>query len=64
VTYGKWNLKELIKNFLDAGGELLVCSPCLEVRGIDETELIDGATITGGTEFILRAAEADVVTVF
>ncbi|MBO8182189.1 MAG: DsrE family protein [Archaeoglobus sp.] len=64
VVYGNWNLKELIKNFLDAGGELLICSPCLEVRGIDESELIDGAVITGGTEFILRAVDAEVVSVF
>ena len=45
-------LKELITNFVAAGGKVFVCSPCVKKRGIDESELIDGATIVGGAKLV------------
>jgi predicted peroxiredoxin len=36
-------LKELVQNFLDGGGRLLVCVPCIRERKIDESELVEGA---------------------
>ncbi len=56
----KWKLKELMDKFLEQGGKLLVCSPCLAEREIEEDELIDGASITGAVESLELAAEADV----
>ncbi len=60
----KWSLGDLFKNFLDAGDKLLVCSPCLGERDIDEDDPIDEAIVAGGVEFIKRAAESDVVLVY
>ncbi len=56
----KWKLKELMDKFLEQGGKLLVCSPCLAEREIEEDELIDGASITGAVESLELAAEADI----
>lgn len=45
-------LKELMTNFIEAGGLLWVCSPCFKKRGLDETKLVQGATIVGGAKFV------------
>src|SRR5436305_14509308 len=36
-------LRELMGNFVKAGGKIFVCSPCFKKRGLDETKLVDGA---------------------
>src|SRR5216110_4093658 len=38
-------LKELMENFVKAGGLIYVCSPCFKRRKLDEGKLIGGATI-------------------
>ena len=38
---------EMIATFLENGGQILVCPPCAKVRGYDEDQLIEGATIAG-----------------
>ena len=45
-------LKELINNFIGAGGRIFVCSPCFKKRGLDDTKLIGGATIVGGAKLV------------
>ena len=45
-------LKELMSNFVEAGGVIWVCSPCFKKRGLDESKLIKGATIVGGAKFV------------
>ncbi|MGD9751522.1 MAG: DsrE family protein [Acidimicrobiia bacterium] len=45
-------LKELMTNFVAAGGKVFVCSPCCKKRGIDESQLIEGATIVGGAKLV------------
>lgn len=45
-------LKELIENFVKAGGKIFVCSPCFKKRGLDESSLIGGATIVGGAKLV------------
>src|SRR5665213_3343932 len=37
-------LKDLITNFVEAGGTILVCSPCFKKRGLDDSQLVKGAT--------------------
>ena len=39
-------LKDLVQSFMDAGGKLLVCVPCIRERKIDESDLIEGAKPT------------------
>jgi predicted peroxiredoxin len=51
-------LKDLVKSFLDAGGKLLVCVPCIKERKIVEPDLIEGAVTTAAaalTQEILTA---------
>lgn len=45
-------LKELMDNFVKAGGKIFVCSPCFKKRGLDETKLVAGATIVGGAKLV------------
>ncbi len=45
-------LKELMTNFVKAGGKIWVCSPCFKKRKLDETALVEGATIVGGAKLV------------
>jgi len=45
-------LSELVPSFVEAGGTILVCSPCAKKRGIEADDLIDGATIVGGATLV------------
>lgn len=45
-------LKDLMKGFVDAGGRILVCSPCFKKRKLDETNLVAGAAIVGGAKLV------------
>ncbi len=45
-------LKELMDNFVKAGGKIWVCSPCFKKRGLNETNLVAGATIVGGAKLV------------
>jgi predicted peroxiredoxin len=45
-------LKDLIANFVKAGGKVWVCSPCFKRRKLDESKLIPGATIVGGAKLV------------
>ena len=51
-------MKKLIQDFLELGGNLLVCVPCIKERHIEEAQLIQGAVLTAGgalTQEILSA---------
>ena len=45
-------LKQLIENFVGAGGKIYVCSPCFKKRGLDDGNLIPGATVVGGAKLV------------
>jgi predicted peroxiredoxin len=45
-------LKDLMANFVAAGGKIFVCSPCFKKRGLDETALTDGAVLVGGAKLV------------
>jgi uncharacterized protein len=45
-------LKELVENFVKAGGQIYVCSPCFKKRKLDENNLVPGATIVGGAKLV------------
>ena len=45
-------LKDLIAGFVEAGGTILVCSPCFKKRGLDSGKLIPGAAIVGGARLV------------
>ncbi len=45
-------LGDLVADFVEEGGEFLVCSPCVKKRGITQDDLITGATIVGGASLV------------
>ena len=45
-------LKDLMENFVKAGGKIYVCSPCFKKRGLAEDALVPGATIVGGAKLV------------
>ncbi|OIJ14547.1 sulfur reduction protein DsrE [Anaerobacillus arseniciselenatis] len=45
-------LKDLMDQFVEAGGVLWVCSPCHKKRELSEENLIEGATIVGGAKVV------------
>ena len=57
-------LKELVNSFLEQGGRLLVCVPCMEERKIDKMDLIDHATPTGAGSLTEEFLEANATLVY
>jgi uncharacterized protein involved in oxidation of intracellular sulfur len=57
-------LKELLATFLELGGTMWVCGPCIKDRNIEETDLIDGAEVTAAGSVNLEAIASDAVFVF
>ena len=45
-------LKDLMDNFVKAGGKVFVCSPCFKRSKLDENNLVPGATIVGGAKLV------------
>jgi len=57
-------VKELLDTFLEQGGQIRVCGPCIKDRNIDESDLIEGAEVTAAGSVNLEAIESDAVFVF
>lgn len=55
---------ELMEQFKEAGGRLLVCQPCLKKRQIEPGELVEGAVIVNAPTIIKEAGEAKSVMVY
>jgi predicted peroxiredoxin len=45
-------LKELMTNFVNAGGKIYVCSPCFKKRALAEDKLVPGAVVVGGAKLV------------
>jgi uncharacterized protein len=58
-------LTKLIHEFLELGGKLIVCAPCVKKRNMNEDDdLIEGASITAGGALNLLAMESTAVLVY
>jgi predicted peroxiredoxin len=57
-------LKELLASFMEQGGKMWVCGPCIKSRNIAESDLIEGAEVTAAGSVNIEAIEADAVFVF
>ena len=56
-------LKQLLDTFIELGGKLMLCSPCLKERNISAIELIDGSSvIAAGTVATEVMSATSVVT--
>jgi predicted peroxiredoxin len=45
-------LAELVAKFVANGGKILVCSPCMKMRGFGPDDMIDGAVPAGGAALV------------
>lgn len=58
-------VKKLVQDFMDQGGKLLVCVPCIKERNIDEEkDMIDGSQTTAAGTLTVKALESDAVFVY
>jgi len=57
-------MKELLASFIEQGGQIRVCGPCIKDRNISESDLIEGADVTAAGSVNLEAIESDAVFVF
>lgn len=52
-------LKDLVVAYREAGGEFLVCGPCVQSRKIDpKNDLVEGATVVSAATFVKECIEA------
>jgi uncharacterized protein involved in oxidation of intracellular sulfur len=57
-------MAKLLSDYLELGGELRVCVPCIKERNIDESNLVEGARTTAAGELNIEAMAADAVLVY
>jgi len=51
-------LKKLVDTFLELGGVLLVCEPCVEERKISKDMLVEGAELIKSGRVVIEVLEA------
>ncbi|UCE83866.1 MAG: DsrE family protein [Deltaproteobacteria bacterium] len=64
VAAGLPALKDLVKNFLEAGGKLLICTPCIRERNIEESELIEGSELIAAARLNQEILSANATLVY
>jgi len=52
-------LTDLLEGYLEAGGTLMVCSPCLSARNIGAADLLPQAQIVAGATLVAESLAAD-----
>ncbi len=57
-------LKDLVKNFLGAGGKLLICTPCIRDRHIEESDLIEGSELIAAARLNQEILSANATLVY
>jgi predicted peroxiredoxin len=57
-------LSDLMETFVEAGGKLYVCGPCVGSRQFNESELVKGATIVGAAAFVAESLAADQALIY
>ena len=57
-------LKDLLNTYIEEGGKLYVCGPCVGSRKIAKEDMVDGATIVGAATFIAECMSATNVLVY
>jgi uncharacterized protein len=50
------SLLTLRNAFIENGGKIFVCAPCMKAHAIEKSDLIDGAEV-GGAAFLVELAE-------
>jgi uncharacterized protein involved in oxidation of intracellular sulfur len=61
---GYYNVERMAKRVLSGNGKLLLCSACMDARGLDDAALMTGARRSTMDELAQATLEADKVIVF
>jgi len=61
---GYYTFERMLKRVLSAKGEVLLCSTCMDARGLGDAELMPGARRSSMDELAAAVAQADKVLVF
>jgi predicted peroxiredoxin len=56
---GMASIKELMGAFMEGGGKVQVCIPCLESRGISKDSFIEGVEFVNLMDFAAQTIDAD-----
>jgi predicted peroxiredoxin len=64
VATGFMPVKQLIETYIDMGGKLLLCSPCLKERNITKEDLINGSEIIAAGTVISEVMSAKSVLTY
>ena len=57
-------MKKLLSDFLELGGQLRVCGPCIKSRSIDEADLVDGASVTAAAQVLEELGESKITLTY
>jgi predicted peroxiredoxin len=57
-------LSILMQAFIEAGGKMYVCGPCIGTRKFAQDDLIEGVEIVGGAAFISESIAADQALIY
>jgi uncharacterized protein involved in oxidation of intracellular sulfur len=57
-------ISQLITTFLELGGKIKVCGPCIKERHIPESDLLEGTEITAAGALNIEAMESNAVFVY
>ena len=61
---GFYNVERMLKRVMVGKGRILLCGTCMDARGIDQTELMDGAQRSTMDELAEATSAADKVLTF
>jgi uncharacterized protein involved in oxidation of intracellular sulfur len=61
---GYYNLERMLKGFITRGGKLLLCGTCMDARGLQEKELLEGSRRSSLDELTDLTLVADKLLVF
>lgn len=57
-------LKELVESFLEQGGRLMVCVPCIRERKLEESQLIEGIEMMAAAKLTAEILSANATLVY
>ena len=57
-------LKELLDTYLEGGGQLIACIPCVKARNITTEDIIEGVTLVNAATFVKEFLEAKNVLMY
>jgi uncharacterized protein involved in oxidation of intracellular sulfur len=64
VPQGHYNIEVMLKAVSHHGGEIGVCSSCMDARGIADADLVEGSKRSSMDELTAWSREADKMLVF